>query len=240
MSVELSFYPLTGPLPVIGREEIHLWRARLNYSAERNRRFENVLSNEESQRARRYHFLEDRRRYTAGRGLLRIVLGRYLGPSPAEVRLVTGAHGKPELEGSHPSAIAFSVSHTKTLALFAMALGRGVGVDLEAIHPLDEAEDILRRFFTIKEQEAYAQAPASERDRLFLELWTRREAYLKGIGKGLAGMDGPDRIYSPASDWELLSFRIDTGHVAALACEGEIGKLSTWEIPASWIIPQAA
>jgi len=234
MVAVLTFHSPSAADPAIGPGEVHLWRAGLDYPAATIRRLEKLLTAGEIERVAAFRFPSDRAHFIAGRGQLRILLGRYVRLPPQAVRLKAGKFGKPELEGSHLSGITFSVTHAQTLALFAFAMDRRVGVDVELIRPMDEAEGILRRYFTTKEQEAYAQAPPGERDCLFLELWTRREAYLKGIGKGLAGMEGPEHMNLPVPGCESISFRVDPGHIATLAGEGEIKKVTAWKMPSGW------
>jgi 4'-phosphopantetheinyl transferase len=198
------------------------------------RRLEKFLSADEIRRAGAFRFASDRAHFIAGRGLLRILLGRYLRLRPQAIRFSTGKFGKPGLEAGHPSGITFSVSHAQTLALYALAVDRRVGVDVEAIRPVDEAEDILRRFFPAFDREDFARLSSGERGLHFLELWTRREAYLKGRGDGLSGLEATAADGVPAAGWQLLSFQPDREHVAALAGEGEIKKLTAWKMPGGW------
>jgi len=211
--------------------EIHLWRSGLDRPAGTLQGLAQLLSPDEIRRAEAFRFPSDRAHFIAGRGLLRILLGRYLGLPPQAVRLTAGKYGKPELDGSHRAEIAFNVAHTQALALYAFAFDRRVGVDVEAFHPVTEAEGILRRFFPPRDLECYALLPAGERELRFLELWTRREAYLKGRGDGLSG---PAASGDPDPGWELRSFQPTRGTVAALASEGGIKQLTAWKVPVVW------
>jgi 4'-phosphopantetheinyl transferase len=228
------FPPSNNFLPALGAGDVHLWCAGQDLPPAAAARLESLLSDEERGRAAAFRFPADRLRFVAGRGLLRVVLSRYLGQAPEEVRFSAGPGGKPGLAGGKPSGIEFNLSHSKTLVLYAFARDRQVGVDVEDLHPVPQAEAILRRYFAPADREAYAAAPAERRPELFLELWTKREAYLKGCGRGLAGLDGSPAAALPAEGWQLVQFRPAPGRVAALACAGEIGRVSAWEIPESW------
>ncbi len=230
MTLPISFQLPDRSEASLGPGEVHVWRAGLDLAPAALRGLEATLSADELARAESYRFPEDRMHFVARHGLLRLLLGRILGTSPAGVRLTAGANGKPGLVSGSRPPVQFSLSSRGALALYALTPDRRVGVDLEAIRPVDEAEAILRRTFTAAEQQAFAEAKTGQRDRTFLELWTRREAYLKGTGAGLSGMEGPEPGNLPPPGWELISFEPAPGHVAALACEGGIGRLSAWEL----------
>lgn len=72
-------------------DEIHLWRASLDVCHFRH--CEQVLSTDELDRAVRFRFERDRRRFTAARLFLRTTLASYLHLSPREVRFAYSEHG---------------------------------------------------------------------------------------------------------------------------------------------------
>ena len=137
---------------------------------------EATLSPGERARANRMD-VEPRRRAVAARGLLRELLGLL----PEEVHVHVGEHGKPYVD----AALRFNVAHTGDLAVFAFAEGQEVGVDVERVRALEDAEAVATEVLTPPEREALASLPAPVRDAAFLEAWTRKEAYLKGRGDGL-------------------------------------------------------
>lgn len=149
------------------------------------RAFEGVLSNPERERAAGFTHVDSRRRYVAGRVAVRQILGKRLGLSPERVPLSSGVHGKPELVPGFCGP-AFNLSHSGDRALLAVGPAE-VGVDLESASRKVDAMGIVRSFFSPAERAGFEGLPPGlDRDALFLNVWTRKEAVVKAIGKGLA------------------------------------------------------
>ncbi|GAC1469452.1 MAG: hypothetical protein NVSMB9_13310 [Isosphaeraceae bacterium] len=156
---------------------------------------------------------------------------------PASIAFTFGPQGKPFLSDNFRSNhIEFNLAHSDGVGLFAISRGRPVGVDIEAIRPLQETEQIIRRFFSLKEQAEYLALGMRERLPAFYRAWTRKEAYLKVIGTGLATLlDSFDVSLRPceppaltrvgddpeeASRWTLVDLPVGDEHAAALATKG--------------------
>jgi 4'-phosphopantetheinyl transferase len=182
-----------GP-PPLATGELHLWLA--DGDDWRDCAWDEVLSTEELARTSRYVHAVDRDRARTGRGLLRRLLGRYLGMSPADVAIETGEFGKPRLAGdADDTAIAFNASGSAHLALFAFARGAAVGVDIEAFaatpgapgkalpSPRDTRSMATR--FAADEAALIHGLPEADAAATFLRLWTCKEACLKCRGTGL-------------------------------------------------------
>ena len=147
------------------------------------------LASEERARAERYAFPGGQRRFVVARASLRRLLGSRLGVPASEVQLVDGSHGKPALAPCHAPAsngLAFNLTHSGELAL--IAIGQGdLGVDLESPLRLVDAMAVVRRFFSEAERNGFEALPAgAERERLFFRVWTRKEALVKAVGRGLS------------------------------------------------------
>jgi 4'-phosphopantetheinyl transferase len=146
-----------------------------------------LLGEEERARAARFVVERERARFIVARATLRRLLGERLGVSPRAVRLARAPHGKPALAGpSGASGLRFNVSHSEDVALFAFARGREIGVDVEAVRSIEDADSIAGRFFSPSEREAFFSLAAAERQLAFFRCWTRKEAFVKAIGDGLA------------------------------------------------------
>jgi 4'-phosphopantetheinyl transferase len=218
--------------PSLSPGELHVWRASLDTSPGRLEAFEASLSADEMARAARRRTPELRDRFTAGRGLLRALLGRYLRADPRQLVFRYGLHGKPALSDN---AIRFNLSHSHGLSLFAFAADVEVGIDLERIRAEVPHERLARRFFTASESDALRALPADEQCAAFFRLWTRKEAYIKACGRGLSlpmsrfevslgdspallrvdeGLDEPAR-------WCLHALDPAPGYAGTLAVEGE-------------------
>ena len=88
-----------------------------------------------------------------------------------------GEFGKPRF-ADHPD-IHFSVSHTPGAIVLVMS-DRPVGVDIEHPRPIDER--LVAHLFTTDEQRHLNLA--DDRERAFLEVWTKKEAIVKRSGEG--------------------------------------------------------
>jgi len=232
----------SSPADLIGRE-VHVWCARLDRSPRSLAVLERLLSADERQRASRFHFERDRRRYACARGVLRSLLGEYLGMKPETVAFKYGAHGKPALDARAVDAMMFNVSHSEELALFAFARGIDLGVDVEAVRPVSDAEQIATSFFSPREVGRLLALPVALRQEAFFACWTMKEAYLKALGSGLAKpLDAFDVTFAPdevarlvvlgdedeTRRWRLQALAPATGYKAALVTDGPTTTVRCW------------
>jgi 4'-phosphopantetheinyl transferase len=156
---------------------------------------------------------------------LRLVLGEITGTAPERLRFERrcghcggAGHGKPRLAGR--SDLDFSISHSGELALIAVARGRRVGADVERVRPRTDVLAIARGSLSARERRAIeALATDEARREAFFRCWTRKEAYLKALGVGLAG--GLDTDPEQARGWQIRSLPAPPGYMAAVAAEGQ-------------------
>ena len=168
-------------------DEVHLWSIDLGQVAVAESRWRSLLSQDEISRAQRLKFADDRQRFTATRGLLRILLAAYAAAQPRELTFVYGQNQKPFLGPIHDAGrVQFNVSHSGTKALIAITRGRELGVDIEQVRQNVDYESLARRFFSLAERTALSSLEPCERYRAFFRCWTRKEAYIKAHGAGLA------------------------------------------------------
>ena len=163
---------------------LHLWQRRLHASTAEVNTYYRLLSSEEQARARRFRVERAHNDFVLTRGTLRCLLGQYLERSPEEVRFVYAEHGKPSLERN--STICFNVSHTEGLALMAFIMRRTIGVDVENTKRKTETIRLAERFFSQRERDALMGLSGEELQGAFFRCWTRKEAYIKAKGDGLA------------------------------------------------------
>lgn len=203
-------------------DEIHVWFGALDQPEPECSRFMRTLSGDERMRAGRYHKQEDGNRFIARHGMLRMILGCYLGVKPDELRFHQGEHGKPALnDTSGKGTILFNLSHSTEVALFAFARNHELGVDIERIRDIAGMETIVERFFSANEKSFIrALAPDKRRDAFFY-CWTRKEAYVKALGEGLSR---PFDSFAVApvqgeemSPWSIKTLSLARGHAGALA-----------------------
>ena len=141
------------------------------------------LSAAERVRAASFHFERDARRWAVGRSLLRSTLAETLCADPAALVFESGPFGKPFLPDC---PLGFSVSHSGSALLIALAWDTDVGVDIERLRDDFAPEAIAPQVFSFQEQAALKQAPRGERPAAFLAQWTAKEAYVKALGTGLS------------------------------------------------------
>jgi len=214
--------------PRLENDEIHVWKACLS-GADHESHLE-MISPDERVRAGRYRFERDRQRFVTGRAILRRILGGYLGRSPRDLSFLHGAHGKPRLAMNHwMDSLHFNVSHTDSIALYAVARGGAVGIDIERIREIPDWSDIADIFFVPAEQESLRNLAADRRHLAFLQAWTRQEALLKVSGDGLVG-ENDGRVSARESGLPVHSFTPAPGYLAALASGFSAQRMSfmTW------------
>jgi 4'-phosphopantetheinyl transferase len=248
----MSYSKLSAPLwslppktLLLGENEVHVWQASLELPSSQVQRLEHNLSEEELERAERFHFKRHRSHFIAARGLLRIILGSYLKTDPGNLRFRYGPKGKPELAGkTGQRPLRFNVSHSHGLALYAVTHDRRIGVDVERIRPDVAGEKIAERFFSPREAATLRELPASVRQEAFYTCWTRKEAYLKAVGEGITlRLDQFEVSVTPgepavllsingdpkeASYWSLKGLGPGPGYVGALAVKGHGWDLRCW------------
>jgi 4'-phosphopantetheinyl transferase len=166
-------------------EEIHVWRIDLAAGAGSPADAQ-VLSRDEHERAGRLRCEHARARFIAGRSALRRLLGDYLGAAPQAVTFRYGPHGKPGLPTGASPSLTFNFSHSKDLALLAVANARELGIDLEYRHRGISVEPLARYILCECEATALRRLPVERHKQALLTAWTRKEAYLKALGVGLA------------------------------------------------------
>jgi 4'-phosphopantetheinyl transferase len=204
-----------------------------------------TLPSDELSRADRFYFQKDREHFIVARGLLRAILSLYLDTAPDQVRFSYGPRGKPALAiTASQDRLCFNLSHAGGLALYAVANGREVGIDLECVRPISEAEQIAKRFFSSRENAVLQTLASGMKQEAFFNCWTRKEAFIKATGDGLARpLDqfdvslkpgGPAKLLNvdgnvrEASRWSLRELTPAPGYVAAIAVEGYGWRLACW------------
>jgi 4'-phosphopantetheinyl transferase len=232
--------------PVLGAGEVHVWRCRLDTAAVAAERLAARLDEEERRRAERFASGEGRRRFVTARGVLRELIGGYLGRDPGAVRFEIGALGKPALAGpSSPGALQFNLSHAGDLVVLAFARGGEVGVDVERVRASARWREIAARHFALAETAVLEALPAHRRLIAFFLAWSGKEAVTKARGEGLFGVlaapllplpldDAPVSVTVPGDAagrrWRLRRLRPGRGYVGALACAPQLESLRrlTW------------
>ena len=173
--------------PEVKDGAVEVVTARLDVAPAVARDLESCLSGGERERARRFVVERDGRRWIAGRARLRQLLADRLGMAPEDVELARGPHGKPGLSPRMADPdLEFNMSRSGDLAAYAFSRGRAIGIDIEAVRDLRDADAVAARFFSPREIEDYSALRPGDKPLGFFNCWTRKEAYVKALGDGLA------------------------------------------------------
>jgi 4'-phosphopantetheinyl transferase len=168
-------------------EDIEIVTTRLDAGTESLDVLQTFLSDVERERANRFVFDRDRRRFLVGRARLRQLLGARLGVSPESVPLTCGTNGKPAIAGGFTDVdLHFNLSRCDDIAIYAFSRGADVGVDIEAVCEIHEADEIAERFFSQKEARTFRALESRHKPLAFFNCWTRKEAFVKALGDGLS------------------------------------------------------
>lgn len=179
----------TAPARVaLSSQDTHVWIANLDCHESIRDSFWTTLSHPERERASRFGLGHLRQRFITAHGILRDILSRYIGVGPECLQFETDVYGKPSLVGAgQAEALKFNLSHSEERAACAVARNRRIGVDVERLREIPERESIAAHYFTRGEQGIINNfVTADEKNRAFLTCWTRKEAYIKAIGRGLS------------------------------------------------------
>jgi 4'-phosphopantetheinyl transferase len=222
---------------LLADNDVDVWQVDLDRPGPETAAFGLVLSNDESERARRFHFRKDHDRFLVARGFLRRVLASYLTLSPKALTFTYSPHGKPSLAlTGRDWRPRFNLSHAGGIALLAVASGREVGIDVEQVRLGMAAEHIPELFFSKQEVSTLRDLPLALQDQAFFACWTRKEAYVKAKGQGLSiPLDQFDVSLAPgepaailrirtdpleAGRWAMSELPVPAGYRAALVVEG--------------------
>lgn len=202
----------------VSANEVQVWYASLLHDP---KKFLSLLSPDEKARAKRFYFENDRNRYIAGRGILRTLLGFYLRREPAAIEFIYGLHGKPAVKSTDTQkALQFNLAHSNDLAVYAFARDRLIGIDLEHVRPLQDADDFAERFFSTRESALISSMPADQKWGAFFKLWTCKEAFLKANGSGLT---------VPLNQAEILLGSSDDT-VKLISIGGDLKGAANWQL----------
>jgi 4'-phosphopantetheinyl transferase len=234
----------TGCAPAFRGGEVHVWACLLDGDAESADAAVRLLDAGERLRARRFAHETDRLRFVLAHGLLRTVLAGYCNARPAELVIVQSGRGKPSVD--HPGGVQFNLAHSHDRALIAVRAAREVGIDIERVHAVAEAANVVARYFHPHERATLRLASSEECTTRFLQYWTAKEAVVKGHGTGLAlaldtfavdlesASGSVDASCCPplGANWRVQVLNLGPGWVGAVAAQG-----SDWSIvPASSLL----
>lgn len=213
---------------MLEKRVVDIWHGSLAVSESELESLKKLLSVDEWQRVERFATVQLRSRNVVVRARVRQVLAGYLNKAPEAVQFVVGSYGKPGLVGD---PLYFNLSHSGDGLLLAVADIPVLGVDMEFISPRNGVDGLVERFFAAGEWRGWRRLPEIERLEGFYRLWTKKEAFVKAVGRGLAlgletfevdavrggGLLQIPAEYGAVSEWKMFELALGSGVCAALA-----------------------
>ena len=225
MVPDLAYWASPPPHLTLVKNQVHLWRFRLDLLAVDVDELMSLLNCDELARAEQLLDSAKAQRFVAAHGQMRQILTRYLDCSPDEVSFNYGAHGKPNLAGTAGEKLRFNLSHAGRWGLVAVTREADIGVDVEQLDLNLDYEKIAARFFSVEEKAELERYGALRRRRGFYRIWTRKEALLKGQG---GGFSMPAAV-KPGTKWQTRSFTVDRGYLGACAVAARVTSMCRWQ-----------
>lgn len=175
------------PGGLLENDQIHIWQASLDYNKSKFNLLIGSLSEDEIERSNRFYFEKDRMQFIVRRGILKQIISKYLEINPKNLLFEYNPFGKPFLvTNSLKNNIKFNMSHSKNMALYCISSQKDVGIDIEFTQKKVEFHLIIERFFSHNEKAFIQKITTNKRKEAFFKIWTRKEAILKAIGKGIS------------------------------------------------------
>jgi len=218
---------IVGVMVTPAVDEVEIWVVGVNAVTEA----EADVATLSAQEAERCAALDRDARAIAvtARVVLRRVLARRLGLTPEHVQIVEGDGAKPALAGGE---VEFNVAHSDRLALIAVAQV-AVGADVERVEMIapDEFDDLVAFVLTPRELDELVRLPEHERLDAYCRVWTRKEAFVKATGEGIAGRPLPEVVVGVGAAalievvgmaeeelarWTVVDVDVPAGYVASL------------------------
>lgn len=168
--------------PELTHNQIHIWRANLKQNSQQISELTKLLNQKEQNRSERFKVEQARNNFIIARGTLRSLLAKYLHSDPKEIVFKQNSYGKLFLEND---ILKFNLSHSNDYALFIFAKSYQVGIDIERVRNNFDFITIAQKFFSSQEVVDLLATPKEQQLHAFFNCWSRKEAFIKGIGKGV-------------------------------------------------------
>ncbi|MDD9820370.1 MAG: 4'-phosphopantetheinyl transferase superfamily protein [Nitrospira sp.] len=224
---------------------IHVWRGMVDLPPARLQACQDTVSTDEQARAQRLTTSKHRRRFIAARGMLRHILSRYLRMPPRDLRFGVGPYGKPFLDYPAGQPLYFNMAHSHHRAVYAVSRDFEVGIDLEGNRDRTDYRRLAERICSPAELTTLQQLPQDTHQAAFLTCWTRKEAFVKAEGTGLAfplkhltvsfAPDDPPHILHiqgrppVENQWSLVDLPLEKGFWGAVAIKGHPDLVQGWD-----------
>lgn len=213
---------------------IDLWKIEILTETKALQNYFRLLSKDEKDKSRKFRFKKDKHEYVISRGFLRIVLSSYTDLFPEILNISYGPFGKPYLTEEY-AKLKFNLSHSYGITMIAVNKDNEVGIDIEKVKNLEDQFGLAKKYYTENEIKLL-NSESQFQTNVFYKIWTRKEAIIKTVGKGLSiplnlidVSDPANILYDSSSDLtgtefnkcKLYNVDAPDGYEAAVACVGE-------------------
>jgi 4'-phosphopantetheinyl transferase len=227
-------------IPELKTNDVHVWQIDLSGEYKKCGSYKEILSADEVQKVERFKSIQLRTRALAMRVQLRQLLSVYLKIDPALLEFKITEFGKPYIVDA---TLSFNVSHSNDSALVAISLGNKLGVDIEHWRYLDNLEGLVERNFSESEKAQWKDVADTQREAIFFDIWTCKEAFIKATGRGLGigvarcefNLHAPYALkqcpneYGDASEWVCVPLRIKDRVSASIITRADACKTSVYD-----------
>jgi len=223
----------------LNRDTIQVWYCTFDANKERLETYKELLSKDEKTRSGKFKFDKDKQCYIISRGILRLILGKYLDTNPKDIKFKYTSYGKPLLD--FESDLKFNISHSGNMATFAFFKNQEIGIDIEKIKDDFDVLELAQNFFSRSEIEVLEQQPKEDLPKAFFRCWTRKESFIKAEGSGLSfpldkfavslENDEHAKLLETQWDsrekhqWQLFSFKPSAEYIAAVAVKHKVAHI---------------
>jgi len=234
--------------PELTNKQIHIWRTQLKQNPQQISELNNSLNQKEQDKAERFKIEKARNNFIIARGTLRSLLSKYLHTKPKEIIFTQNSYGKPLLTSG---LVKFNISHSGDYALFIFAKNYHVGVDVECVRNNFDFMTIAQKFFAQEEVINLSAISQEQQLQAFFNCWSRKEAFIKGIGKGIffaldkfavevcnktsgklkLSIDSDKLGELEQANWSLEALDLGNTHVGAFAVSGQDYEIGYYNAP---------
>lgn len=227
----------------LSSDMVDAWYIDVNDCKKQILYYTSLLSTDEKLKADKFKFINDKNRFIIARGVLRILLGRYLSINPEKVAFKYGDYGKPEAKNN--LSINFNISHSGKMIIFGFAKSHDIGVDIEEIKNNFDVLDIANNFFSKKEIQFLNNLPKEHQKEGFYRCWTRKESFIKAKSIGLSypldsfsvSIDSHEHAelletlwdINEKHKWALFSFSPSENYIGAISIKGNIKTVNYFD-----------
>ncbi len=213
--------------------EVHLWQVFIEPFQSLEQLLLTMLAEDELAQAERFLFVKDHFRYVAAHGILRVLLSRYLNIMPQKICFTKGCYHKPELcKGVTEEKFSFNISHSQDMVVLAFGNYSNIGVDVEYVRDIPDFSEIVDHFFHPEEKKQLQLLSYWQKQQLFFDFWTCKEAFVKATGEGChRSFDSfyitklKDECFAVSGknikndDWYVIPYRCTPNYAVAVVCD---------------------